>query len=154
MPILNHEFNGLVRYMGGLVPHSYTADQYPTYSDMKSDYETTGRIKINTDNSTYTVFGDPVTNWFFRAWHDSCHLRADGDFSPMGEKLAYWQMVVDLAEYNKETNAFPLDTIAEFIDIIHAEVIGQGECYQKFGKFPDNQYEFVKEYIARGSKLD
>jgi hypothetical protein len=33
--------------------------------------------------------------------------------------------ILDRYEYNSETNAFGLDTIAQFIDIIHAEVIGQ-----------------------------
>jgi hypothetical protein len=153
MPVLNHELNGLVRFMGGLVPHSYTASQYPDYDAMRADYLATGRLKINTEFSTNTVFGDPVTNWFFRAWHDYCHIKANADFSPTGEHLAYWEMLTQLAEYNSETNAFTNEQIAQFVDIIHAEVIGQGDYYRQFGKFPDNQYEFVLAYLANGNKL-
>jgi hypothetical protein len=166
MPVLNHEFNGLVRFFGSLVPHTLSGTSYPDFAAMKADYRARGSIKINVDYSTGTVFGDPTINWLFRAWHDACHLITDGDFSREGEYKAMLEMWRQIDEYPGLDNTFwPMmgyNTVLGvthrewFKRIVYAEVIGQFDEYAKTGHFPQEQYAFVEHYLwtIRNKSLD
>lgn len=148
MPVYNAEFNKVVRYVGSLVPHSLTQGDYKDFAALCSDYEHTGRIKINVNNSDGTLFGDAATNWLFRAWHDMCHIKANADFSETGEGTA--------ATYMKQTilpllpNTTPVQ-LAEFERIIDCEVCGQGAYFSAYGEFPLDQYAFSMYYLKYGA---
>jgi hypothetical protein len=138
MPVLNKSFNTLVRFMGSLVPHDLTIGQYKDFAEMKADYDARGRIRVNVENSTNTIFGTPTINWQFRAWHDMCHILTGADFSRDGELAACREM-------QRQIDALPDYTRVEkeeFKRIVWIEVMGQYEYYQQEGKYPDNQYEF------------
>jgi hypothetical protein len=136
--VFDVEFNKLVRFFGGLVPHSYTSTQYDSFEAMKADYIATGRIKINVDHSSGTIFGDQSVNWLFRAWHDYCHLLVDAPFTADGERLAALEQCRQIEQHpglttgQKET----------FKRIVGIEVNGQVAYYVEHNDFPPNQYDF------------
>jgi hypothetical protein len=137
------KFNGLVRFFGGLVPHTLTASDYPDFAAMRADYLAHGRIAINVNNSNGTIFADPSVNWDFRAWHDMCHILTDGDFSPAGESPA-------MAEMLRQMRAHPGLTDSErdtFESYIRAEIEGQTAWYSLTGGFPSDQKGFAQSYL-------
>lgn len=141
----NHRFNALVNYQGSLVPHSLTSSQYADYDEMKQDFERTGRIKVNVDYSTGTIFCSPTTNWNFRAWHDMCHILEDAPFSREGEYMAMIRMqeqVYDMPDLTAEEKKL-------FALLIECEVMGQVDYYEQHGGFPTNQLEFAKNWLSQ-----
>lgn len=148
MPILDKGFNAIVKYIGGRVPHTLTADQYPDYAAMKRDWEATGHLKINVGNSLGTIFGSASLNWLFRAWHDYAHVTIDADFSPTGEAAAAEEMKRIMIELIPTLT--PAE-IARYSRIIDAEVNAQAQYFMKYGAFPENQYEFMAQYLQTGT---
>ena len=123
---------------------SYTASDYADFAEMKSDFEATGRIKINVNHSDKTIFGSPVTNWQFRAWHDACHILANADFTFEGEKRAASLQATQVLALDGPS----LYDKARWIALIVAEVIGQGEFFIQHNDFPANQRAFVAGYLV------
>ena len=144
------KFNGIVRFFGGLVPHILTSSDYPDYDAMRADYMAHGRIRVNTEHSTNTIFADPSVNWLFRAWHDMCHIMANGDFSPHGESLAMAEMIRQLRAHPGLDDS-ERDTFESYI---RAEVEGQGAWYRLTGEFPSNQKQFAAEYLEISGNYD
>lgn len=139
----NKRFNQVVSYMGGLVAFDYTTSDYTDFDAMRLDYQQRGRIKVNVNNSDRTMFGSPAPNWYFRAWHDMCHLLADAPFTPAGEYKAEELMIAQL-------DALPDLTAEEkelFSLFIHCEVSGQVDYYQRHNAFPENQLAFTLAYL-------
>lgn len=128
----------------------YSATQFASYAEMKADFERTGYLTVNVNYSDRTIFGSPMGNWQFRAWHDACHIQADADFSPEGERRAARLMVTQLWQLDGPS----LQDKARWAAIIDAEVNGQGLYYAMHGKFPKNQREFVEDYILTEYGLD
>lgn len=122
---------------------SYTASDYADFEEMKSDFLATGRIKINVNHSDKTIFGSPVTNWQFRAWHDSCHILANADFTFEGERKAAALQVSQVLALDGPS----LYDKTRWVALIVAEVIGQGEFFIQHNDFPADQREFVKGYL-------
>lgn len=147
MPILNREFNAVVKHIGSLVPHTLTGGDYKDFADMKADFARTGRIKINVNNSTGTIFGDPVINWLFRAWHDHCHILADADFTLDGEARAAAYMIGSIQRALPDV---PIPQLVEYARIILCEVNGQGEYFATYGEFPIDQHAFSVHYLKTG----
>src|SRR4029077_18194914 len=91
MQPIDTEFNAAVLHMVRLhVPHGYTltSESMDSFEQMKRAFEESGQIAVNTNYSDSTIFGAAAVNWAFRAWHDSCHLALNADFSPEGEGRA------------------------------------------------------------------
>lgn len=163
MPVLNHEFNGLVRYFGSLVPHTLTASEYANFEEMRADYHARGSIKVNVEHSTGTIFGDPTLNWLGRAWHDMCHIITGGDFSRDGEykaMLEQWRQTdnypVGISLDEEMSTVQPYDKWDWFKRIVYAEVMGQFDYQAVNGYFPKKQYDFVTGYLwkIRNKSLD
>jgi hypothetical protein len=154
MPVLNHEFNGLVRFFGSLVPHTLTASQYEDFEALRADYLARGSIKINVDNSSGTIFGDPSLNWLFRAWHDMSHIITGGDFSRKGEYKAMLEMWRQIDAYpftmsTSSTGALERSKAKRdwFKRIVYAEVMGHFDYHEHFGTFPTDQYQLTDDVL-------
>lgn len=128
----------------------YAATQYASYAEMRADFERTGYLTVNVNYSDHTIFGSPMGNWQFRAWHDACHIQADADFSPKGERRAARLMVSQLFDLDGPS----LQDKARWAAIIDAEVNGQGLYYAMHGTFPDDQRAFVGDYLLTEYGLD
>lgn len=92
-----------------------------------------GKLVVWCGGSDNTIYGDARVNWAFRAWHDSLHLKMQAGFDLEGEtRVAYEQARIIGGKY---------------AEILLAEIIGQAEYFKKFGQFPENQVQFIKEYL-------
>lgn len=132
------KFNAIVEHFGSQVPHTLGTFDYPSYEAMRDDWQANGSIKINTDFSTGTIFGDPRVNWLFRAWHDYCHLLVDAPFDAEGERKAATEQI---------NQVYVLDGLSEsekllFARIIDIEVNGQMDYYVAHNGFPPDQRAF------------
>lgn len=139
MPVLDREFNGVVKFFGSLVPHTLTCSEYKSFEEMKKFYEDHGYLKINVDHSDKTIFGDPTVNWLFRAWHDMCHVIENAGFDREGETKALRLM-------QKQINDYPsvsVENKTKFNKILEVEVLGQLDYYEQHGDFPEDQYSFA-----------
>lgn len=146
------EFNRLVwRMIEELdIQYTLTNDQYATFEEMKMDAEMRGGVfSVNRLHSDCTVFGDADTNWAFRAWHDSCHIKMDADFSRLGEERAMGLMMAHLDE------KFDLNAPLLWYEIIQVEVMGQFDYLEKWGEFPVDQRAFMAQELAlRGYDIE
>lgn len=146
MPVLSQTFNKVVRYFGGMVPCTFTSRQYATFEDMRADYQRTGRIAINVDNSDNTIFGSPEVNWLFRAWHDYCHVMVNGGFDRPGELAAMRLMCDHISAHSGLTDAEK----ALCMELVRIEVKGQVDYYLATGMFPENQFDFGSSLFMEG----
>lgn len=148
MTLPDNEFNALVLHMVSIhVPQGYdlSSEQTQDYEQMKADFQRDGRLTVNTGFSDHTIFGSASVNWAFRAWHDSCHLAGDYDFSPEGERKAA------LMQQHQVIDAFPLGhpKLQFFLDLINIEVNGQVAYFQANGDFPTDQLTFTQDELEK-----
>jgi hypothetical protein len=106
------------------------------FEKMKNDYAATGKIVIWTGESEGTIFGDPVYNHIFRAWHDLTHVLLNQDFGFAGES------VVGTAQVHQ----LPSDWIFEQ-QLITAEILGQNQYYRQHKAFLIDQRKFAYDYL-------
>ena len=138
-------FNDVVRKMARFIPYKLANEAYVDFEAMKADAAANGGwFKVNIDHSAYTIFEQPSVNWAFRAWHDSCHLAADADFSEAGEREAMWRMVDQLIDAYGST---PLTLF--WVEVIYIEVMGQFYHLQEFGVFPEDQRQFMLDRLEQ-----
>lgn len=128
----------------------YTASQFESFDAMRKDFEAFGVLTVNVNYSDNTIFGSPVTNWQFRAWHDSQHIEANADFSSEGERIAasFQQSQIVILDGPS------MEDKRRWIALIDAEVNGQLDYYLQHGAFPTNQREFVTAYLLDKWGLD
>ena len=128
--MLNSEFNNKILR---LAPKFIAKDIAPSsFAELKSN--ATSGLVVWSGASDSTIYGDASTNHTFRAWHDSLHLKLNAPFTFEGEKL------VGLEQARLIQN----DTMGR---IIMGEVVGQIEYLNKYGQFPANQIEFMRNYL-------
>lgn len=142
--ILDIEFNAAVAHLADKTARGVRiADIAPqTYEEVIYQIETHGVIVVWSGASQHTIFGDPETNYAFRAWHDWCHWCGKSDFSPSGETAAaYMQREQLIALYGDTPRT------RRWCKIIEAEIIGQIRYREQHGEFPIDQYAFVVDYL-------
>lgn len=149
MTLPDNEFNALVLHMVRLhVPQGYnlSSEQTQSFEQIKTDFQRDGRLTVNTGFSDHTIFGSASVNWAFRAWHDSCHLQGDYNFSPEGERKAC------LMQQRQIIAAFPFHPrLQYFIDLLDIEGNSQLAYFQAHGDFPQDQLTFtLTELEKRG----
>lgn len=83
--------------------------------------------------SNQTIFKDPQTNYLFRAWHDTLHIRYNLDFTSKDETI--------LADISRAIIGGTLG------DIFHAEIYGQLKHLETFGVYPTNQAAFITNWL-------
>jgi hypothetical protein len=102
-----------------------------------------GRMIVWAGGSDATIYGDREVNYAFRAWHDFCHWRGEFDYSLRGE-AATWSLQRDqvLALFGDNTRT------RWWLGLLRAEIVGQGEYFSRYQRFPNDQRAFVTAYIA------
>ena len=140
---LYRAFNRAVHHIANkLLPNGWdVADDAPcSLTELRNHFALTGRIQVWSGGSDYTIFADRETNYAFRAWHDYHHLIGNHEFTPDGEHAVMMAQQSDiLALYGDNQR---------FADLIHAEIVGQGEYERANGVFPRDQMAFVRAYLA------
>ena len=99
-------------------------------------YKRTGKIHIWTGASENTIFADATVNHKFRAWHDYIHITNNIGYDFVGESIVSSMQQAQLPlgwEFEKE--------------LIHCEVVGQGQYFMKWGEFLLDQRKFSLEYL-------
>lgn len=115
-----------------LAPKHSVSDMAPhSFETLKANC---GRLVVWSGGSDKTIYGDRAVNWAFRAWHDSLHLKLNAPFTEAGET----QVALEQARI------IGSDTWGK---IIIGEVVGQTEYFNKFGHFPADQVEFMRNYL-------
>ena len=140
---LDHAFNRAVHHIANkLLPNGWdVSDPAPSsLAELKAHYATTGRICVWSGGSDYTIFADRETNYAFRAWHDYHHLIGNHEFTPDGEHAVMMAQQSDILALYGDNQGFA--------DLIHAEIVGQGEYERANGVFPQDQMAFVRAYLA------
>jgi hypothetical protein len=120
------------------------SDEAPeTYEELIAHLDAGGRMLVYSGGSERTIYGDPEVNFAFRAWHDWCHWRGRYDFSHEGERAACAMQGDHLiARYGDSPQT------RRWQCILHAEIIGQREYFDRHGAFPEDQRAFVAAYLA------
>lgn len=147
MQLPDNEFNALVLHMVRLhIPQGYdlSSDQTQDFQQMKAAFQRDGRLTVNTGFSDQTIFGSASVNWAFRAWHDSCHLQGDHDFSPEGERKA-----ATLQKQQTIRAVGDNSRLQFFLDLIDIEVNGQVAYFQANGDFPTDQLAFTQSELEK-----
>ena len=127
-----------------VLPHGFdvSAEAPQTYEGLIAHFDAGRRMVVYSGGSERTIYGDPKVNYAFRAWHDWCHWRGRYDFSLEGERAAcamQAQHLVELYGDSRESRRWRR--------ILHAEIIGQREYFDRFGVFPDDQRAFVENFL-------
>jgi len=119
------------------------ADDAPeTYDELIAHLDAGARMLVYRGGSERTIYGDPEVNYAFRAWHDWCHWRGRHDFSPEGERAACAMQGDHLVTVYGESSQ-----TRRWRRILHAEIIGQREYFDRHGVFPDDQRAYVESYL-------
>lgn len=142
---LDLSFNAaIVDIVGRLLPNGYdVSDDAPaTYDELTAHLAAGRKLVVWSGGSRGTIYGDPETNYAFRAWHDWCHWIGSHPFTPAGEAA------VCLMQCKQITTDFGDDCRTKFWrSVIEAEVIGQNTFAHMHKRFPDDQLGFVLAYL-------
>lgn len=111
-----------------------------TLEDIKMFYDINGKYGVSNQNCENTIFGNVDTNLMFRAWHDDIHIKYNLDFTLEGEIAVYNIMQAELH------NSYYFEKL-----LLYADIVGQTLYFNKCNKFPDNQREFVIDFITKGT---
>lgn len=142
-PILNVDFNiAVLTIANRLCPQGWdVSDIAPhTLEGITGYIQRVGRPCVWRGGSERTIFGEPETNYAFRAWHDVRHWQSGATFDAEGEAIV---CMLQQADIRKLFGPHP-----EFEALLHAEVLGQLRHQEVHGAFPDDQYGFVREYLV------
>ena len=143
---LDRSFNVVVNQMASrLFPRGFDVvpDAPDTLDKLIALVDSCGRFKVWNGASDKTIFDCAETNYAFRAWHDWCHWKYGFGFDKQGETLALEMQkshVVKLYGNGPDSK--------RWLAILEAEVIGQLEYLEDHGKFPDDQREVTRRYLA------
>lgn len=128
-----------------------------TFATLRAHWEATREVCVWNGASECTIFGDPYTNYAFRAWHDRAHLSGGFEFTLDGERATAQLQIAQLAAwYDAELDAAPWlacrareQRLARWQRMIEIEVIEQAEHYARFGEFPTDQRAFMQRRLGQ-----
>lgn len=123
----------------------HLTSQYANFDDMVLDYKRRGTIRVNTDFSDNTIFGEPRLNWYFRYWHDMAHLATGAPFTADGERIAATYQMTQVWALQGPSDADKRRWCA----IIDVEVNGQVDYYLTHGEFVSDQRGFAALELAK-----
>lgn len=118
--------NNKIRQIGKTLDFVVSDHAPGTWKDLRGH---DGTQIVYAGGSEKTIYGDPVVNYIFRAWHDRLHLRYNLDFSLESEIII---AVVQASHF---------DGICA--DLVYHEVASQAIEYNKTGIFPADQTQFT-----------
>jgi len=90
-------------------------------------------IPVWSGGSEKTIYGNPLVNYAFRAWHDSVPIQTGQGFTLPEETIVSHYQAGKLG--------------GTFGEIINIEVIDQIKFFQKTNNFLDNQVEFCLKLL-------
>jgi len=128
-------------------PFRATPDAPNTLEAVTRAWQTTGPVPVWNGGSGRTVYGSPLHNYAFRAWHDSTHVRLQTPFSPAGEKttaLAQVRMLLSCTDLGT-----PGDRVRA-ARLVYEDIVAQVEHCERYGDFPVDQLGFQRAYATRG----
>src|SRR5260370_11008017 len=89
------------------------------------------------------MYGWPEMNFVFRGWHEWCQWRGRYNLSHEGERAACAMQSDHLvARYGESSQT------RRWRRILHAEIIGQRDYFDRHGAFPEDQRAFVAAYLG------
>ncbi len=120
----------LARLAHKLAPARYaTAAIAPdTYVDLQSRTAADGILTVWNGASESAIYGSEG-NLAFRAWHDSIHLARSLSFEAADE-------------FGQASQS---GALARFV---YADTAGQVAYFVRWGRFPENQREYVRAFVA------
>jgi len=142
---LDPDLNNAIRTIASRVlPRGFCAsDRAPsTLEELTAHVEANNHFAVWNGASGRSIYGDPATNYAFRAWHDWCHYIGGLPFDMTGEERVCSMQVRQLFIEHGNT---PLTRYWQ--KIIEAEVIGQNKFAHIHKRFPDDQMGFVQAYL-------
>lgn len=142
MPVLDATFNLIAAAFAPAF--LVTGTQFADFAAMRDDYRRKGILTVNVDFSDGTIFGCPVTNWQFRAWHDAGHIAMDSDFSAQGERAAAAYQIAQVFTvygFNEHTKRWAA--------LIDCEVNAQAAHFYRTGEFVQDQFAFTLDTLRK-----
>ena len=121
-------------------------DAPETFEDAKAYHALTGRVCVWSGASDNTIYASPFVNYAFRAWHDWRHICFGNDFTLSGERATMrdQQRDIDALWASGFLSANEREVCRA---ILEAEIIGQAMYKDKHGDFPNDQRQFVLDYL-------
>ena len=136
-------FDELVKRAAYDLPWCVVSEAPETLEGLTTVYRQTGRICVSGQFSDRTIFGAPVINHAFRAWHDWHHVRLQATFDREGEATTM------AAQYGDCLRLLPSTLWRPAWRVLECEIIGQFD-YQAFtGQFPCDQRAFALGYFRQ-----
>lgn len=106
---------------------------------MRTIWEPVRTLGIWAGASENTIYGLPLGNLLFRAWHDHKHVATGRGFDLRSELYISHLQLAEIARRS--------DRLA---GILAADTIGQQLHFYRFGRFPVNQAAFVESFTRSG----
>lgn len=144
---LFHDFSVVTEQMCNScgIEYELREESYPNFWEMREDYIQNLSLQVDTRGSDKTIYDSPAINYKARVWHDFCHILRDLDFSLEGEFGVYLlqcsQIFAKFGGANEKT--------LKYCKILDAEVNGMAKYREENGVFPEDQRQFVTEYLDR-----
>jgi len=118
-----------------------------TFKEMVEVRQRLGYFIILKDTSNGSIYSAPEINEAFRALHDKMHYETGLKFTYKDEKRLSEITALKVFKWlrsggidkNRAYNAFK---------IVREEIKGQIEHYERFGRFVDNQENYIKERLG------
>jgi hypothetical protein len=115
-------------------------EPYKDFNDMVTQFETSHILKVSTLHCENTIFGNPLINQKFRAFHDFIHICENLDFNYESELLVnYSQNLIGL-KYG--LNRWDLQ-------LLNIETAGQILYFRENNFFPENQRSFAIQELKK-----
>lgn len=109
-----------------------------TLVEITEFYKSKGVLGVSDIGCENTIFGNKNINLAFRAWHDSIHIKHNLPFTLEGE----------LAVFNEIQSQLHCNYYFEKL-LLYGDIIGQTLYYEKYKVFPDNQRDFVIDFLTK-----
>lgn len=150
LPAMFPAFNAYVERRASHVDwFAVDADITDSFETLRGAFRVMGRLPINTGFSDKTIFGDPLVNWMFRAWHDMTHLRLGADFTLAGETSTAVGQIEDVRDARNRGEITPEQAEA-FAAIIYVEVVAQAKLAIESGSFVSDQRAYMVSELGKG----
>ena len=137
------EASKLTKKIGfGYIPDVMAPTSYKELCAAYANCERSGcPLPVFSGGSESTIYGVPEVNYAFRYWHDVEHVLGGNNFGLQGEiRTAYRQLATLESVYG-----FGPATMEW--KLLHADIVGQIQYYNKHKKFVENQVEFALDFI-------
>lgn len=146
MKPLDPAFNAAITHMASrLLPKGFKASPKApsTYEEIKALLDNGKPLIVYSGGSDHTIYADKRVNYAFRAWHDYCHWKGKVPLTMAGEVETFelqCRQLYDMFGFDGQT--------IRWRNMLHAEVVGQAQYFERYRRFPSNQRMFVEHYLA------